>query len=342
MQTVGRHRRVEWAIAGFGTWMIVGLHLDGWAHTVNEQESFFTPWHGALYSGFIAAVAWLLWEGRRLGTVFPSVSTPRDRLGLIGVAVFLVGAFSDGVWHEIFGTEIDLEALLSPSHLVLFTGGFLMLTAPLRAAHADRTESAPTLLAFLPQTITMTLAGALSMFFLSYLSAFWPLGRAIEAASEQQRRVLEAQDLASLLITNAVLIGGVVFVLKRWTPPLGTFAIYFSGVAVFSVSIEAFEYVELVAPAVVAGVAADVLARRVRPTVVATCVPLVLWPIYFLVGDMTYGVVWAAELIGGSVVLAACSSFMLSVLVFSDPAAGRPLISTRTAPATIDAQVPRS
>src|SRR3546814_9496965 len=39
----------------FGIWMVVGLFLDGWAHDNNKPESFFTPWHGVLYSGFAAA-----------------------------------------------------------------------------------------------------------------------------------------------------------------------------------------------------------------------------------------------------------------------------------------------
>lgn len=48
-------RRDEWAVAFFGTWMIAGLFLDGWSHGVNKPETFFSPWHGVLYSGFAAA-----------------------------------------------------------------------------------------------------------------------------------------------------------------------------------------------------------------------------------------------------------------------------------------------
>ena len=48
-------RRDQTLAALFGLWMIVGLFLDGWAHDNQKPESFFTPWHGVLYSGFTAA-----------------------------------------------------------------------------------------------------------------------------------------------------------------------------------------------------------------------------------------------------------------------------------------------
>ena len=39
-----------------GLWMITGLYIDGWAHGAEKPETFFTPWHLVLYSGFGAAV----------------------------------------------------------------------------------------------------------------------------------------------------------------------------------------------------------------------------------------------------------------------------------------------
>jgi hypothetical protein len=47
--------RFDWLMAGFGSWLIGGLYLDGWAHVhVPALETFFTPWHAVLYSGYIA------------------------------------------------------------------------------------------------------------------------------------------------------------------------------------------------------------------------------------------------------------------------------------------------
>ena len=38
------------------------------------------------------------------------------------------------LWHLAFGIEIGLDALVSPTHLLLLTSGVLLLTCPLRAA----------------------------------------------------------------------------------------------------------------------------------------------------------------------------------------------------------------
>ena len=50
---------------------------------------------------------------------------------IIGVAVFGAGAVGDLIWHEVFGIEADIEALLSPTHLVLLIGGLLRASGPI-------------------------------------------------------------------------------------------------------------------------------------------------------------------------------------------------------------------
>lgn len=58
--------------------------------------------------------------------------------GALGVFVFGVGGIADSLWHTFFGVEVDLEALLSPAHLLLFAGATLILTTPVRADGVDR------------------------------------------------------------------------------------------------------------------------------------------------------------------------------------------------------------
>src|SRR5919197_6314517 len=52
----------DWAMAGTAVWIVVGLFVDGWAHNhlLSTRESFFTPWHGLLYSGVGAAMGVLV------------------------------------------------------------------------------------------------------------------------------------------------------------------------------------------------------------------------------------------------------------------------------------------
>src|SRR5262245_57613784 len=89
--------RASAAIAFFGTWMVAGLFVDGWAHEHQKPETFFTPWHALLYSGFGAAVLWFMYQGRR------GRGASVDRLTLAGFLLFGASAVGDFAWHTLFG-----------------------------------------------------------------------------------------------------------------------------------------------------------------------------------------------------------------------------------------------
>jgi WD40 repeat protein len=133
-------RRFDWAAIGLAGWLIGGLYLDGWAHNHGMVDDvFFTPWHAVLYSGALALMLFLgLTMARNLarGYDWRRALPPGYLPSLIGAGIFGVGGALDLVWHELFGIEVDLETLLSPTHLVLALGGVLMASGPLRSAWA--------------------------------------------------------------------------------------------------------------------------------------------------------------------------------------------------------------
>jgi WD40 repeat protein len=129
--------RLDWLIVALSAWWLGGLYLDGWAHRhVPALETFFTPWHAVLYSGFAAcALALLVTQARNMRRGYAwSKSLPAGYgLSLVGAAIFLVAGALDLLWHTLFGIERSVEALLSPTHLLLATGGVLLVSGPLRA-----------------------------------------------------------------------------------------------------------------------------------------------------------------------------------------------------------------
>jgi hypothetical protein len=311
--TGGRRRRDERAVAVFGTWMLFGLFLDGWAHQAQKPETFFSPWHGVLYSGFVAAVAWFAWDGWRTR----SSDVALDRWTPIGLGLFVTGAVGDGIWHEVFGIEVDLEALLSPTHLLLLIGGFLMVTAPLRAALDDDDEAAPGWGDWWPQAVTLTLTTALVGFFTMYLSAYQGWVGA-EDPSIRFADVFQSHGIASVLVTNALVTLPTALVLRRWRAPAGTLLLLHVAFAVGMTGLEGFRQVELAGAAIVAGLAAEAVARtdrlRSRAAGVAV-VSLAWWASYFALADATYGIRWTVELWSGTIVLAVASSALLWTLV---------------------------
>src|SRR4051794_5938888 len=90
----GQSLRFDLACAALSFWLIGGIYLDGWAHNHHRVESFFTPWHGVLYSGFFALFAFLLAAvtlARRAGYPWRRSLPPAYRPSLLGRFIFLGG-----------------------------------------------------------------------------------------------------------------------------------------------------------------------------------------------------------------------------------------------------------
>src|SRR5258708_35846280 len=50
----------DWLVVVLSTWWGGGIFLDGWAHNhIPQLETFFTPWHAALDSGFLVVALFL-------------------------------------------------------------------------------------------------------------------------------------------------------------------------------------------------------------------------------------------------------------------------------------------
>ena len=250
--------------------------------------------------------------------------------------LFLVSGIGDGVWHTIFGIEQQIEAALSPTHIGLFVGALLMFTTALRAAwSSDRLPAAPSLRGFLPALLSLTFATLLVSFLFFYLSAFrdptatvpferWARGVAGPFPALAYTR---EHGIASVLVTNLLLIAPVLLLLRRWRPPFGTATVLFTTVAVLQAATQEFAHGELVLGALAGGLATDwaiAWSRRAAGAaaghrVVAAAGPLALWACYFLVLELRGGIAWPAELWTGSIVFASLSGLALSLLMAPPP-----------------------
>jgi hypothetical protein len=327
--TADVERRRSVAVALFGFWMMTGLFLDGWSHAHEKRETFFTPWHGVLYSGFGAAMLWFAWDRQRLRRAGADRPPPVGGiLTAVGLGVFVVGALGDLGWHELFGVEHGNAALFSPTHLTVMTGGILMVSGPLRAAWATPGARATSWPEFWPVLASTMFAAALVPFFAMYLSPF----RATQV--EQPTTVgpafgflmgqAQVHAVAAVLFTSTLFMGALLLLLRRWRPPFGTFTVFFGGSAVAMAGIDSFEHLPLALCACVGGLVADVLVAGLRPDparpgplrVIGALVPVGLWLPYFLVFKLVYDLPWSIHIWSGTVVLAALGGVGLSVLAY--------------------------
>ncbi len=325
---------VQLTTALLSTWVLGGLFLDGWAHAELPQlETFFTPWHAVLYSGLLATAGWIALHcvlGRRRRGVIPA----GYGLGLAGAGLFGIAGLSDLGWHTAFGIEESLAALLSPPHLALGLAAALMITTPARSAwRSGGGDVRPSLADFLPVLLSVTLLTLAAAFFLAYANAFHA---GVAAAADASRSAAQpggegdprqVMELATVLITNVLLIVPLLVMLSRWRLPFGAVTILFVAVATFSTSQHGFAAGELILAAVVGGLVGDTLIAVLAPTpgrpgafrAVAIGTPAALWLAYFAVTAIFSDLAWPAELWAGAVGLSALTGLGLSLLA-SPPA----------------------
>lgn len=170
---------------------MTGIFVDGWAHNhLGETlETFFTPWHGVFYSGFLATALWIGWLGRRglaQGRRGPAAFPVGYGLGALGVVVFALGGLGDMTWHTVFGIEVGIDALLSPTHLLLFLGAELIVLSPLVASWQAATGRRSPAGVVWPGVLAMTAALSFASFMHMYA---WVLatGDLSDAVSYQGR-----------------------------------------------------------------------------------------------------------------------------------------------------------
>ncbi|WP_169081490.1 hypothetical protein [Paenibacillus sp. PL91] len=323
-----------------GTWLVLGVFIDGYAHNHGAVETFFTPWHAILYSGFLACAVWIAGlivnAKKRNGTTWRQAIPEGYELGLLGVVIFLTGGLCDMVWHIIFGIEVDIEALLSPSHLALMLGGILILTSPFRAAWRDQGSDRAVWKTFLPGLLSLALAVGIVNFFLMYVWMFsynLAAPNVIEWYTNQSSglfgyRILEdtqVRGLTYILLNTIVFMYPVFLLLKRWQPPFGAITCLFVIITALMSVLDGFYQLHGLFISLAAGLSADLLllwrradGKRVFSSrLVAIITPIVLWGCYFGWMAASEGIGWSPELWVGSIVQASLLSLGLCLLAIS-------------------------
>lgn len=338
-------RRLSWheemVTCLLGTWLLTGLHLDGWAHRNTDlHDSVLTPWHFVLYSGWAALATWIVWlimRERDAGEEGLAAIPRGYALGLAGVVTFAVGGVGDQIWHFFLGVEQDIEAFLSPTHWFLAVGMGLMVSCSFRAAWTSFDTDHPTLRQFAPALWSITLTTAMIGFAYNYLSPF-----VIDNPTIKDRQLfalfrpevphavqfgfaerLRMQGVGDEIVWTVLLMGMALLMLRRWRPPFGSFTILFGATTVAVNAVWDFDHGWTIIAGLIGGFSADVLVRRLdpRPTrltqyrVFAAVVPAVTWAAYFITVSIAYGMGWTGPMWAGAVTFAAPVGLLLSALI---------------------------
>jgi hypothetical protein len=327
--------RYQWLVVLTSAWLVAGGWIDAWAHHRTSVETFFTPWHAVLYSGFLASAAVVVSPAVlrfvRRSTESPALP-PGYGLSVLGLLLFALAGAGDAVWHTILGIEEDIEALLSPPHLMLGAGAFLIVSGPARAAWRDLGEGAGSGWERLgPPLLSTAMVLSLATFLTAYANplsiplaagdgitrlADFGLGSEDFVGSETLKQGL---GVAGILVL-AVLIAGASAVVLRWPRRFGAFTILLTvGLAP---SLLPHQVVAFLPVVVGGGLGCDVLARLLRPAPARNLAwrgfsflePAIFFGLYFTAVALSVGLAWTPELGLGSIMLAGSAGLLLGLL----------------------------
>jgi hypothetical protein len=324
-------RGYDWTIVLLSFWFVGGLFLDGWAHRhILEMESFFTPWHAVFYTGFLAVSGFLsatLVRHHAKGYPWQQAMPPGYELAILGVLIFMAGGVGDMLWHEIFGIEADVEALLSPTHLLLGTGMTLLISAPFRAGwrrHTNANDLAPGWTALLPQLLSTTLVWSVWSFFTQFAHPLVDTWAAAGYRPPGPRGVTFLRmslGISGFLLQTGMMMGIVLCMVRRWALPLGSFTLLFGLHASFMSFMQ--DQYRLIPGAALAGLGADLLVCWLKPStersgalrLFAFTVPIVYYVLYYIALILTQGLEWTVHVWTGSIVLSGVVGLLLSYML---------------------------
>jgi hypothetical protein len=324
--------RFDWLMLLVGMWPLVGALTDANAHINDPRlEKFFTPWHALLYSGVLAVglcIGYVAWHNHKRGYAWTRAVPPGYGLTLLGVGVLGVAGIGDLIWHELYGIERDIPAITSPTHMLIILGILLVVAGPLRSAYT-RPAAEVRGLAQLPMILSVLLMYTMITLPLQYLHPFSYrfaqfgnvdlfAGRPFPAVDSY---LAEGLGLASILVTSAVLMGIVLFLVRRWQLLFGALTL------ILTVNIAALGALQrdfsLVPAAFATGLLADLLILTLRPSparpnlfrLFAFLLPAILFTAYFVTLFLTSQVVWIIHLWVGSIFAAGWVGWAMSYLV---------------------------
>lgn len=297
-------------------WTVLGAHIDGWAHhNVPELETFFTPWHAVLYSGFFASFLFLLinaiinhGKGKNWRNSLPS----GYGTSLIGGFIFLIAGFGDMIWHIIFGIEESVDALLSPTHLGLALGMGLMALGAFRNNLNEKSNK-------IGWTTILSLALTLSL--LSFMIQFGnPVVETYASSQDitQPERYSQIMGILGIYITTMLFMSFILLMILRWKIPFGGITLMLAlFIALASIMEENYFFI---IGAFLTGLLADLFIKYfdVNPQknfhLFSFLLPVVFFIFYFIILLFTKGIGWNIHMWTGALIGPGILSWLLSYL----------------------------
>ncbi|MCU1370641.1 MAG: hypothetical protein JWO77_1835 [Ilumatobacteraceae bacterium] len=322
----------------------VGLTGDIARHLQNPDDlagDFLSGWHLVLYGGVTTVALWLGIGALRHGPHFVwSAGTTTT-----GFLLLAFGGAFDSAWHAQFGTEANVEALVSPPHLVVFAGLTFLLASPVVVLWRRPARRLGWLASIVALVSVVTTVLVISLFtgFLSPLASGMSLsfGYVEPLIGESPVDYDQVRGLGIAVWTTAVLVAAFTLVLVRFRPVTGLVA-----VSVFLCGAPALLLTspEVIGPLVigyaVAGVVTEVMVAltgkptlgRLAAAATGALLGSMVWLSTFALLERDGRLQWSTAMWSGTVVLAGLVGAAVAALVALPAPTGAAVVDSPVGP----------
>jgi hypothetical protein len=307
----------------------------------NLEGDFLSSWHLVLYGGVTAVGVWL-----GLGAINHGPSFVRSAgWTTLGFGLLAFGGIADALWHAQFGTEANVEALVSPPHLVVFAGLGFLLTSPIAIVwkRPTRRLGAAASVIVLASMVTAVLVTSLFTGFLSPLASGMSLsaGYVEPMVGESPLDYDQVRGLGVAVWTSAVLSASIIVLLVRFRPVPGLVAlsIFLCGAPALAITDPQVIRPLVVGYAMAGLVAEGLLALLGKPTLGRSAAALtgaamcsMLWAASFALLSNEGRLLWSEAMWGGTILLAGMVGATVGALVALPAPTGAAVVDSPRGP----------
>ncbi|MGB1250727.1 MAG: hypothetical protein ACPG8W_08965 [Candidatus Promineifilaceae bacterium] len=234
----------DWLYVMLSLLLTIGILMDVWSHIeFGPDQSIFNEYHLLFYGSMTAIMVLLgglLLNNLRDGYPLAMALPQGYGLGFLAVLLFGLSGVIDLSGHAMFGFESDIEALTSPTHLLLFINWFLILFAPVQAARARAHATGQ--FATLRQSLPKLLAYGCMMACINIpLMNFFPMGSSPYMLQEMR----PASDyyglslgISGTLLQTMITVAFILWLVREFRMPRGGFTVAFGFYGLFVTILE--------------------------------------------------------------------------------------------------------
>lgn len=234
----------------------------------------------------------------------------------------------DFIYHSIFGIEVDIEAFFSPTHLFLATGNILVILPPIYKAF--RTNNFPSeLKGQFPYWYSLTMLTSLLMYFSQFAHPFREPIAIYEVIHRSDPAIVDYTEFArdevgvlGFIIMTIFFITPILLISVRWKLAPGSILFFTSFTSAAISSQEPFFQFVLV------GISTGLLLELANFFIpfheltqfqfwtMAFLSPILFTGIYYIILDVTIGILWSFHLISGTIVVSGLVGILAAFVVW--------------------------